>query len=68
MTARDEQREEREFDALGAAREPRDEAVRLHVVHGDDGDLVLRADVLRGDDADAQAHAQARAHGDGHRG
>ena len=65
MPARDEQREEREPHEIGAAREPRDQPVRLHVVDGNDRDVVRRAHVLRGDDADAQAHGEAGTHGDG---
>ena len=56
-------REEREPHEI-SRRGPRDQPVRLHVVDGNDRDVVRRA-FLRGDDADAQAHGGRTRGGDG---
>jgi hypothetical protein len=84
VPARHEQREERErratervvvgggvvvrFVRRFAVADASDESVRFHVVHRHDGQPVLVTQVLRLDDAHAQAHGQPGADGDGHRG
>ena len=68
VPAADEQREERKPASRRPRREPRDERVRFHVMHRHDRKRVLRAQLLRGDDADAKAHREPGPHSHGHRG